>query len=253
MFKQGRDAWNQVNLDYLLCKVKILRQLLGKHRQFRDTAERSLIAEKHKFRRMPSSCAGVIKNCSSLDASYTNLTEQKPKHNVEVNWVMCDVWHSQGLTSSKMNNAKHGCNTPVTQVYKESASICEGKVVTLLSAKETEWNCGGFGKNRSRPSVRQAEKRKSVSLQWAKHFPQSILWIAAIFAWCISFKQLDFHTFGWWNLFLHVWCVKWVHCDLPEVVRCCMSCVTRHRKAVALFLLLDWIISSKSLEIFKDL
>lgn len=51
---------------------------------------------------------------------------------------MCDVSHSQGLTSSKMSNAKHGCNTPVTQVYEESASICEGKVVTFLSAKETE-------------------------------------------------------------------------------------------------------------------
>lgn len=51
---------------------------------------------------------------------------------------MCDTSHSQGLTSSMMKNEKQGCNTPFTQVYKESASICEGKVVTFLSAKETE-------------------------------------------------------------------------------------------------------------------
>lgn len=57
------------NLDYLLRKVIMLRHLPGKHRQLQDTAGRSLIAEKHKFRRMPSYCARVIKNCSRLNAS----------------------------------------------------------------------------------------------------------------------------------------------------------------------------------------
>lgn len=54
----------------------MLRHLPGKHRQLKDTARRSLIAEKHKFRGMSSYCARIIKNCSSLNAFYINLTKQ---------------------------------------------------------------------------------------------------------------------------------------------------------------------------------
>lgn len=61
-------SWKKKNLDYLPCKVIMLTHLPGKHRQLKETAGRSLLAEKHKFRRMPSYYARVIKNCSSPNA-----------------------------------------------------------------------------------------------------------------------------------------------------------------------------------------
>lgn len=78
MFKQVQDVWKKkkVKLDYLPCKVIMLRHLPGKPRQLKDTAGRSLIAEKHKFRRMARYCARIIKNCSSLNASWVKLTKQ---------------------------------------------------------------------------------------------------------------------------------------------------------------------------------
>lgn len=35
-----------------------------------------------------------------------------------------------------------------------------------------EWNCGSYGQNTSRVSVRQTEQRRNISLQWAKCFPR---------------------------------------------------------------------------------
>lgn len=65
----SKEEMSETKKILIICKVIILRQLFGKHRQFKDTAKRSLIAGKHKFRRMPGFCARVIENCSNLNVS----------------------------------------------------------------------------------------------------------------------------------------------------------------------------------------